>query len=191
MEQLEDRALYCDTDSIIYRHVEGMYNPLLSKFVGGMTDEFGESYITEYVFNGPKNYAYRAGDSKQVVTVKGFTLSFVASQQLIFHVMKEIAISEQGEHIIVTESRKIRKYLKRPEINTLPSSSCTKEFSTRQCATLTTTPVYRTDMRNHYLYIISSFTIREQLSVCMYVCVCVIHIYILYYSLIFYISPVI
>ena len=31
-----------------------MYNPPpLSEFVGGMTKEFGGSYITEYVTNGP------------------------------------------------------------------------------------------------------------------------------------------
>ena len=88
-ERLEDRALYCDTDSIIYRYVEGMYNPPLSEFVGGMTDELRESYITEYVSNGPKNYAYRTGDGKQVVKIKGFTLNCVASQQLTVDVMKE------------------------------------------------------------------------------------------------------
>ena len=69
----------------------------------------GGSYITEYVSNGPKNYAYRTGDGKQLVKVKGFTLNLVASQQLTFDVMKEMAISEQEEHTIVTESRKIRK----------------------------------------------------------------------------------
>ena len=55
LERLEDRALYCEAESIIYRHVEGMYNPPQSEFVGGMTDELGDSYITEYVSNGPKN----------------------------------------------------------------------------------------------------------------------------------------
>ena len=43
-----------------------------------MTDELGGSYITEYVHNGPKNYAYRTGDGKQVAKVN----VFVASQQL-------------------------------------------------------------------------------------------------------------
>ena len=46
--------LYCDTDSVIYRHIVGEYNPPLSEFVGGMTDELGGSHITEYVSNGPK-----------------------------------------------------------------------------------------------------------------------------------------
>ena len=71
--------------------------------------------------NGPKNYAYRTGNGKQVVKFKWFS-NLVASKQLTFDVMKEMAISEQEEHIIVTESRKIRKYLKREQINTLPSS---------------------------------------------------------------------
>ena len=70
-----------------------MYNPPLSEFVEDMTDELGGRYITEYVSNGSKNYVYRTGAGKQVVTVKGFTLNFVASQQLILDVMKEMAIS--------------------------------------------------------------------------------------------------
>ena len=90
----------------------GIYNPSLSEFVGGKTDELGESYITEYVYYGPNNYADRIGDGKQVVKVKGFTLNFVASQQLTFDVMKEMAISEQEDHIIATESQKRRKSLK-------------------------------------------------------------------------------
>ena len=112
LERLEARALYCDTNSIIYRHVESMYNPPLIEVVGGMTDELGGSYITEYMSNGPNNYAYCTGDGKQVVKVKVFPSNCVASQQLTFDVMKGMAISEQEEHIIVTESRKNRKDLK-------------------------------------------------------------------------------
>ena len=99
----------CDTDSNIYRHVEGMYNPPLSEFVGGMTDELGGSYITEYVSIGSKNYTYHTSVGIHVVKIKCFTLNFVDSQQLTFDVMKEIAILEQEEHIIATESRKNRK----------------------------------------------------------------------------------
>ena len=72
---------------------------------------------------------------------------------MTFDVMKEMTISEQEEHIIVTESRKMRKDKKIRQINTLPSSKLYKKFSTRECATITTTPVYRTDMRNQYIYI--------------------------------------
>ena len=101
----------------------------------------------------------------------------MASQQLPFDVMKEMAILEQEEHIIVTESRKMRKYIKRRQINTMPSSNMyQRNFDKR---------VYSTVMHNHNIYILSICTIREQHSVC----VCVVHIDILYYSLTYYISP--
>ena len=45
----------CDTDSVIYRHIMGEYNPPLREFVGGMTDELGGSHITVYVSIGPKS----------------------------------------------------------------------------------------------------------------------------------------
>ena len=122
LEKLQDRALYCDTDSVIYRHVEDLYNPPLSEFVGGMTDELGGSHITEYVSNGPKNYAYRTADGKQVVKIKGFTLNYVASSQLTFDIMKDMAVSDGQQTVTVVETDKIKKDLKRRQINTLPSS---------------------------------------------------------------------
>ena len=51
LEQLKDHALYCDTDSVIYRHIMGEYNSPLSEFVGWMTDELSGSHITD-VSNG-------------------------------------------------------------------------------------------------------------------------------------------
>ena len=82
----------------------GYYNPSQSECVRGMTDELGGGYITEYVSNETKSNAYRTGNGIQVVKIKCFTLNYVASQQLTFDVMKEIAIPEQEEHIIVTGS---------------------------------------------------------------------------------------
>ena len=122
LEKLGTRALYCDTDSVIYNHVDGMYNPPLSEFVGGMTDELDGSHIKEYVSNGPKNYAYRTADGKQVVKIKGFTLNYVASRQLTFDVMKKMAVAEQRHSITVVERPQIKKDLKRRQINTLPAS---------------------------------------------------------------------
>ena len=156
-----------------------------------MADELGGN-ITEYVSNGPKNYAYRTGDGIQMV--KCFTLNFVASRQLTFDVMKEMAISEQGEHIIVTEWQKIRKDLKRRQINTLSSSKLYQiifDKRVRHAHNHTSLAYgYASSLYIYiyiYIYILSSCTIKEQHSVS----VCVVHIDILYYSLIYYISPVI
>ena len=54
LEQLKDCALYCDTDSVLYRHIVGEYNPPFSEFVGGMTGQLGGSHMIEYVSNGKK-----------------------------------------------------------------------------------------------------------------------------------------
>ena len=62
-----------------------------------MTDELGGSHITEYVSNGPNTYAIRTADGKQIVNVKGFTLYYVASKQLNFDVMKDMAISDETQ----------------------------------------------------------------------------------------------
>ena len=106
----------------------GEYNPPLSEFVGGMTDELGGSHITEYVSNGPKNDAIRTADGKQIVRVKGFTLNYVASNQLNFYIMKDMAISDEQHSIKIVGTSQIEKDLKRREINTLPSSKFYKRI---------------------------------------------------------------
>ena len=128
LEQLKDRALYCDTDSVIYRHIVGEYNPPLSEFVGGMTDELGGSHITEYVSNDQKKYTNRTADGKQIVKVKGFTLNFVASNQPNFDVMKDMAISDVQYYIKIVGTSQIKKDLKRRQIKTLPSSKYYKRI---------------------------------------------------------------
>ena len=70
LDLLDNCALYCDTDSIIYRHVGGMYNPPLSEFVGDMIDELDGCYITEYVSNGTKNYSYRIYNNNNIFKVQ-------------------------------------------------------------------------------------------------------------------------
>ena len=111
LEKLKDRALYCDTDSVIYKHIVGEYNPPLNEFVGGMTDELGGSHITGYVSNSPTNYAIRRADGKEIVRVKGFTLNYVASNQLNFDVMKDMAISDEQHSIKIVQTSQIKKDL--------------------------------------------------------------------------------
>ena len=121
LEQLKDRAQYCATDQVIlYRHIVGVYNPPLSECVGSMSDGLGGSHITEYVTNGPKNYAFRTADGKPSVKIKGFTLNYVASNQLNFDVMKDMAISDERHSIKIVGTSQIKKDLKRRQINTLP-----------------------------------------------------------------------
>ena len=54
---LGDRALYCDTDSVIYTQKPGEIEPLLTEYMG-MTDELNGETILEFVSLGVKNYGY-------------------------------------------------------------------------------------------------------------------------------------
>ena len=103
----------------------------------------------------------------------------MASQQLTFDVMREMAISEQEEHIIVTESRKIRKDLKRRQINTLPSSKLYLIIFDKRVRDAHKPHQFTVRIwRNHYIYILVAVQLESNL-VC--VCVCVVHIDILHY----------
>ena len=53
--------------------------------------------------------AIRTADGKQIVKVKGFTLNYVASKQLNFDVMKDMAISDEQNSIKIVGHLKLRK----------------------------------------------------------------------------------
>ena len=74
LDKLGERALFCDTDSVIFVQKDGE-QPLVQcgEALGDMTSELkqGEN-ILEFVSWGPKNYAYKlynsmTGDVKIVV----------------------------------------------------------------------------------------------------------------------------
>ena len=96
MEKLQDRLLYCDTDSCIFLAKENdpyEYRPPIGTLLGDMTDElesYGEgSYIKTFACAGPKFYALevvsgRTGDTRETVKVKGVTLNFLNSTKVNF-----------------------------------------------------------------------------------------------------------
>ena len=70
-------------------------------FFGDLTDELAEYgkgfHITEFVSGGPKNYAYKFGNSIEkkydtVCKVKGLTLHYANSQKVNFDVLKTMAL---------------------------------------------------------------------------------------------------
>jgi len=86
MDRLQDKAIYCDTDSVLYIQPAG--EPALVKTgdnLGEMTSKLkANEIISEVVCAGPKNYAYRTinsvtGESRTVCKVRGITLNYMAS----------------------------------------------------------------------------------------------------------------
>ncbi|KAG5889398.1 hypothetical protein JTB14_018272 [Gonioctena quinquepunctata] len=102
LEQLEQRVLYYDTDSVIYVSRPGEFDIPTGEFVGDMTDELEKevlnSYITEFVSGGPKNYSYtlwstKDQEHKTVCKVKGISLNHSASQLINFDVIKDMVLT--------------------------------------------------------------------------------------------------
>ena len=119
LERLGERALYYDTDSVIFMYAPEDYVPPIGRCLGDMTDELGSGdHITQFVSLGPKNYAYRTVKGGKVVKVKGFTLNYHASKYITFDTMldmvKEVDELGRGRSIVVVnEPRKIIRNVKR------------------------------------------------------------------------------
>ncbi|KAK9535950.1 hypothetical protein VZT92_005782 [Zoarces viviparus] len=84
LDTLQERVLYCDTDSVVFTSRAGDMIPPLGSYLGDLTDEINdgdvcglpeEDYITEFVSGGPKCYAYYTRDGKTQVKCKGVTLN--------------------------------------------------------------------------------------------------------------------
>ena len=95
LEQLQQRVLYFDTDSVIYTTRPGQPCIPLGDYLGEMTNELdGDDFITEFTSAGPKNYGYRTQQGKVCCKVRGFTLNVRGSHQLNYDVMRQNLINE-------------------------------------------------------------------------------------------------
>lgn len=80
LDIVQERALYCDTDSVIYVHTPDKPGIDIGDTLGCWTDELGGDDIQEFIGAGPKTYAYRTMSGKEEVKCKGFTVSYVNSK---------------------------------------------------------------------------------------------------------------
>ena len=58
LENLGTRAMYADTDSVIFTTKQGQLKPELNGFLGDCTDEMPGNSIITSISGGPKNYGY-------------------------------------------------------------------------------------------------------------------------------------
>lgn len=114
INKLDRRVLYMDTDSCIYVSKEGEFEPELSSYLGGLTNEVADSgngeYITEFVTCGPKNYAYKISNGECVVKVKGFRLNYRTSKLINMDTMKSLVRDmKDNKTITVVNEHKITR----------------------------------------------------------------------------------
>jgi hypothetical protein len=113
LDRLRDKAIYYDTDSVIY--VQPSDEPALVETgdkLGAITSELKPNeIICEVVCAGPKNYSYRTvntmrAECKTVCKVRGITLNFLASEGE----MKEIILSSDAdENVTVHTKNRIKR----------------------------------------------------------------------------------
>ncbi|KAF2894175.1 hypothetical protein ILUMI_11998 [Ignelater luminosus] len=111
LEKVEERVLYCDTDSVIYILKNGFEDLPVGHFLGDLTDELEEeygtgSYITQFASGGPKNYGFnvfstKTGKIHSKCKVKGITLNHKNSEKVNFDTLLRIATNKEDEAIIV------------------------------------------------------------------------------------------
>ena len=138
---------HCDTDQEKNKYIERVrVHEGITLCPDDISFNAGRRTVAKLCLNniwGPKNYAIRTTDGKLIVKVKGFTLNYVASNQLNFDVMKDMAISDEQHSIKIVGTSQIKKDLKRRQINTLPSSKSYKRiFLTNMLEIKRTIPVY-------------------------------------------------
>jgi hypothetical protein len=97
LDRLQQRALYCDIDSVIF--IEPEDQPALIETgdcLGAMTSELKSGLHTdEFVSSCPKNYAYRTvnpatGEHETLCKVRGITLNYSASKLANFEVIRDM-----------------------------------------------------------------------------------------------------
>ena len=98
LQDLGDRVLYYDTDSVIYTWRPGQRELKIGHYLGDLKDELDGDYITEFVSGGPKNYAYKTKANKTECKVRGFTLNTRGAKALNFDTVKKsiLTVLEDG-----------------------------------------------------------------------------------------------
>jgi hypothetical protein len=103
LDLLQERAIYCDTDFVLYIQKESEPRFIeIGDNLGDMTDELkpGE-HIDEFVSGGPKNCAYticNQGASKSsVCNVRGITLNISTSHFGNFDVIRDMILKGEPE----------------------------------------------------------------------------------------------
>ena len=118
LEQLGPRALYADTDSVVYTSRPGEWKPELGDYLGDLTDEVPDNRIIEFVTGGPKNYAYKIAKPDKdgnttICKVRGITLNYKNSLTINFDTIKDMVINNRDDVKTVRDDFKITRDHKR------------------------------------------------------------------------------
>jgi hypothetical protein len=107
---VKERALYADTDSVIYVERTGEVSLPLGNLLGDFTNELDEGdHITTFISGGAKNYSYRTLHGIECCKVRGFTLNHANSKAINFSTMKDMIQNDPNRIITTTNPSKIHR----------------------------------------------------------------------------------
>ena len=114
LEGLGPRALYADTDSVIFSSKQGEWKPMLGDYLGDLTDELPCKEIDTFVTGGPKNYGIklRKPDEEGNLTyckIRGITLNYKNSLDINFDVIERFVTETPDQKVTVLDSHKITR----------------------------------------------------------------------------------
>jgi hypothetical protein len=124
LEKLGSRAMYADTDSIVFTVAKGEWEPSLGDYLGELKDEVPLNNITHFVAAGPKNYAYKMEkpDSAGIQTickVRGITLNYKNGLSINFNTVRDMVTNGKKDEVItVIDKNKISRDRKNARIIT-------------------------------------------------------------------------
>ncbi|KAK3708940.1 hypothetical protein QZH41_002810 [Actinostola sp. cb2023] len=123
LEELQERVLYFDTDSIFYVTHPGQVLLPLGDYLGDLTSELKRpgDFIREFVSTGPKSYAYVTDQGEKEVKCKGIPLNVMSSAVINFKTMLRL-VEGMEEKYVVTEPHRIQRDAKRRQLKTVEMS---------------------------------------------------------------------
>ena len=107
LDVLQQRVLYYDTDSVIYKSKPDDEKLPLGKFLGQFTDEIGGDFIDEFGSAGPKSYSYRTNANKTDCKSKGLKNTHAVREVLncesmLNHIQLELKDPEESKRQLKT-----------------------------------------------------------------------------------------
>jgi len=108
LEKLQERVLYYDTDSMIYRTKQGEALIPTGRFLGQMTDELEGDSITDFGSAGPKSYCYKTQGEKTECKNKGTKSCYETNrvlnyQAMMSHIEKELKDPQERRRVMLIE----------------------------------------------------------------------------------------
>lgn len=123
LERSDRRALYADTDSIVFTVAPGEWEPELGDYLGDLTNEIPDNDIDVFVTGGPKNYAFKlkTPDNEGIQTFakfRGIILNHKNSLDINFDTIFNMVVNNRDGHITVLDENKIARDPKKSKIIT-------------------------------------------------------------------------